>query len=254
MVRAELIKFMDCLYSPKNMALVYVGNLPKNIEEIAIDYFDELPKRSSGKFLPFKPLKQTKPKLNLFYKKTDQANLVLGVESYARLDQRRYAAKVLATILGEGMSSRLFIQVRERRGLAYHISANCGYYKDTGAFTIYGGIKLEKIFEALEVIKAEVDRITAEKATVEELKKVKEMIRGRLAIRAESTNFLAEYFGTNFVLDRKIETFDEILQNIDQVSLEDVQMVAKELLRNKLFNLQLIGPFKDPNPFLKILE
>src|SRR3990167_7774582 len=118
------------------------------------------------------------------------------------------------------MSSRLFIQVRERRGLAYHVGAGFGPYKDTGVFTVYAGIKLEKVTEALKVI---------EKVTEEELKKVKEMVRGRLAIRAESTNFLAEYFGTNFVLDRKIETFDEILSKIDKVSLEDIQKVAKEL-------------------------
>jgi len=253
-IRKDIIDYMDCLYAPHNMALLYVGNLDKNIERIATEFFTDLPKRSSSKPLPFKDVKQTRPKVNIFYKKTDQANLVLGVQAYHRYDQKRYTAKILATILGEGMSSRLFIQIRERRGLAYHVSANSGHYKDTGFFTVYAGVKLEKVYEAVEVIRAELQRVVLEKVTDDELKKAKEMIRGRLAIWSESTNFLAEYFGTNFVLDRKIETFDEILSSIDMVSIEDVQEIAKDLLRVNKFNLQLIGPLKDPKPFLKILQ
>lgn len=254
LTRKDFIEYMDSLYSPKNMALVYAGKLPENIAKIASNYFEDLPNGSIAKFSPFRPFKQTKPRVSIFYKKTDQANLVLGVKAYDRDDQKRYAAKILATILGEGMSSRLFIQVRERRGLAYHVSASFGPYKDTGAFTVYAGVKLEKATEALEVIKAELQRVVSEKATTDELRKAKEMIRGRLAIRSESTNFLAEFFGTNFVLDREIETFDEILKNIDKVSLDDVQNVAKEVLQKNRFNLQLIGPFKDKDPFVKILE
>lgn len=254
LLRENLTDYMDALYSPKNMVLVYAGSLPKNIEKIAQNYFEDLPQRSTAEFLPFKAKEQAHPKVNIFYKKTDQANLVLGVESYDRYDPKRYVAKVLSVILGEGMSSRLFIQIRERRGLAYHVGANFNLYKDTGSFTVYAGLKLEKIYEALQVIKAELSRITLEKVTQDELKKAREMIRGRLALRSESTNFLAEYFGTNFVLDRKVETFDELLKNIDAVSLEDVQTVASETLQNNKFNLQIIGPFKDPNPFVEVLK
>lgn len=254
LTRQDFINYMDYLYSPKNMALIYAGNLQKDIEKIAGNYFSDLPGRSVNNFIPYKSIKQNKPKVNIFYKKTDQAHLVLGVESYDRYDKKRYAVRVLATILGEGMSSRLFIQVRERRGLAYHVSAGFNPYKDTGILTVYAGAKLEKVKETLEVIKAELQRIRLEKVTEEELKKAKEMIRGRLAIRSESTNFLAEYFGINFVLDRKIETFEEVLENIDKVSIEDVQDVAKEILQNNNFNLQLIGPIKNPAKFLKTLE
>jgi len=252
--RGNFIKYMDSLYSPANMVLVYVGALPKNIGEIVPRYFGDLPKKSSGKFLPFKPFKQTKPRVNLFYKKTDQANLVLGVKSYHRYDQKRYAARVLSTLLGEGMSSRLFIQVRERRGLAYHVGASFGPFKDTGAFTVYAGVKLEKVEEALEVIKAELDRIASEKVTADELKKAQEMIRGRLAIRVESTNFLAEYFGTNFILDGKIETFEEFIKQTEMVTTEDVQNVAKELFQKDKFNLQIIAPLKNAEKFGRILS
>jgi len=251
--RKDFSDYMASLYSPKNMALVYVGNLPKNVEKLSQNYFLDLPPNSQFKFTPFKKVKQTNFRVNVFYKKTDQANLVLGVEGFDRNDPKKYAAKVLATILGEGMSSRLFIQVRERRGLAYHVGASSGHYKDTGVFTVYAGVKLEKVHEALEVIKAELERLLAEKVTDDELKKAKEMIRGRLAIWSESTNFLAEYFGTNFVLDRKIETFEETLKNIDQVSQDDLQNLARQLFQTQKYNLQIIAPLKEKDRFERIL-
>ncbi|OGE26789.1 hypothetical protein A3C26_03290 [Candidatus Daviesbacteria bacterium RIFCSPHIGHO2_02_FULL_39_12] len=253
-LQQNLFSYMDSLYSPENLALVLAGKLPKNLHALAEKYFSNLPKRSKFPFKSYIKGKQLKPRIGLYYKKTDQANIVLGMEGYNRYDKKRFAARVLSTILGEGMSSRLFLQVRERRGLAYHISADAGFFIDAGMLTVDAGIKLEKIEEGLKVIKDELQRIAFEKVTPEELKKAKEMIRGRLAIRAESTNFLAEYFGVNFVLDRKIETFDEFMRQIDEVSQEDVMKAAKDLIKNEKFNLQIIGPFKNADPFMKILE
>ncbi len=254
LTREDFINYMNSLYSPKNMVVVYVGKLPKNIEKLAQNYFLDLPTNSQYKFKPFEKVKQIKPNVNIFYKKTDQANLILGTLAFDRYNKKRYTARLLGIILGEGMSSRLFIQVRERRGLAYSVGASHGSYKDTGIFTAYAGLKLEKLEEGLEVIKAELDRTAAEKVTDDELKKAKEMIRGRIALYSESTNFLAEYFGTNFVLDRKIETFEQYLSNIDLVTVEDVQTVAKELFKKENLNLQIIGPFKESDKFEKILN
>lgn len=251
--RADFMTYMGSLYDPKNMAIVYAGNLPKNIQEIVEQQFSNLPGNTHYAYPPYQKQKQTKPRVDIFYKKTDQANLIMGVEAYSAHDPKRYTAKVLATILGEGMSSRLFIQVRERRGLAYHVSSDFDEYQDTGSFTNYAGLKLEKAAEGLEVIKTEIERLITERVTDDELKKAKELIRGRVAIRSESTNFLAEYFGTNFVLDRKIETFDEYMKNIDAVSSDDIRSVAEDLFKPEHYNLQIIGPFEDTKLFEKIL-
>jgi len=251
--RKDFVSYMNSLYSPKNMVLVYVGKLPKNIEKMAEEHFGDLPKRATSQFKPFVKSKQVKPRVNIFYKATDQANLVLGMEGFSRYDDKRYSARVLATILGAGMSSRLFIQVRERRGFAYHVSAQHDSYKDTGTFTVYAGLKLEKVYEGLGVILTELEKTILEEVTDEELKKAKEMIRGRIALQSESTNFLAEYFGTNFALDRKVRTFEELIQKIDKVTKEDVQVLAKELFKKDKMNLQIIGPFKDAEPFKKLL-
>lgn len=252
--RDDFTKYMNSLYSPKNMALVYVGKIPEDIKKVAQDYFLDLPFNSQFKFKPYKKVNQTKPRVNVFFKKTDQANLVLGVEGFDRYDKKRYAARILGVILGEGMSSRLFIQVRERRGLAYSVSANHSSYMDTGAFTVYAGLKLEKVEEGLEVIQAELERTIAEKVTDDELRKAKEIIRGRIALRSESTNFLGEYFGTNFVLDRKVETFEELIANTESVTVEDVRNVAKQLFQKSHYNLQIIAPLKNVEKFERILE
>ena len=101
---------------------------------------------------------------------------------------------------------------------------------------------------------AELELLVSGKVTDDELKKAKEMIRGRIALQSESTNFLAEYFGTNFVLDRKVETFEEILKRINRITKKDLQDLAKELFGKDKYNLQVIGPFKDKSKFENILE
>lgn len=252
--RVDFVEYINSLYSPENMALVFAGKLPKNIKKLAEDYFLSLPKRGSKKAAAFKKMPQNKPRVNVHYKKTDQANLILGVEGLNRDDKKKYAAKLLAVILGEGMSSRLFLQVRERRGLAYHVAADSDSYKDTGAFVAYAGLKLEKIAEGIKVIRDELEKTTTFKVSDDELKKGKEIIRGRLAIRSESTNYLAEHFGTEFVLDKKLQSFEEYLKLIDSVTAADLQAVARELFASQRYNLQIIGPFKNADKFQKLLS
>lgn len=255
MEREDFVKYMDSLYSPKNMTVVFVGKLPKDIDALAEKYFSDLPERSSSKYVPYEGNPQKEARVNIYYKDTDQANLILGVESYDRNHPKRYAARVLGLILGEGMSSRLFIQIRERRGLAYHVSAGQDSYLDTGSFVAYAGLKLEKVEEGLKVIKDEMEKMITEKVTAEELKKAKEMERGRLALRIESTNFLAEHFGVKFILDRKLESFEDYLKHIDEVSAEDIQEVAQELFKPERYNLQIIAPLKDQEErFKKIIS
>lgn len=252
--REDFVKYVNSLYAPTNSVLVYAGKIPDNIEKIAEKYFNDLPKRGEHKAPGYLPKKQSEPRQNVHFKKTDQANLILGVEAFNRHDTKRYAAKVLSVILGEGMSSRLFMQVRERRGLAYHVSSDSDSYIDTGMFINYAGLKLEKVYDGLKVIIDELNKIASEKVSNEELKKAKELIRGRLALRSESTNFLAEHFGTQFILDRKLEKFEDYLANIDKVTEDDVLEVAKFLFDKNRFNLQVIAPIKETSKFEKILK
>lgn len=250
----DFVKYLDSFYSPKNMALVFAGKIPPDIEDLANQYFLNLPLRASEKYLPYKKEKQQKPKIDIYFKQTDQAHLVLGVEGYDRNDPKRYAARLLGLVLGSGMSSRLFIQVRERRGLAYSVHAGHDVYIDTGSFTAYAGLKLEKLEEGLKVIKDELENTASAKISEDELQKVKDMERGRLALRTESTNFLAEYFGIKYILDREIQTFEDYLDKIDQVTTEDLLEVAKDLFQKNHYNLQLVAPIKDAEKLETILK
>lgn len=251
--REDFLEYISSFYSPENIALVFAGNIKESPEELANKYFAQLPSYKNQKPVPFKKLEQKKPKVNIYYKKTDQANIILGGFSYPRSDKRRYIAVLLASILGEGMSSRLFIQVRERRGLAYSVSSDVEDYRDTALFAIYAGLKLERTEEGIKVIKEQIERLKVETVTEDELHKVKEMQKGRLAIREESTNFLAEYYGLQWVVDRQIETPHEYLEKIEKVTAEEVKDVANDLFQNNKLNLQIIAPLKDPTPFEKIL-
>jgi len=251
--RQDLLNYMQQLYSPKNLALVFAGKIGNQAEELADEFFGKMPKYGSEKPQPFVPLPQLKPKVNVFYKDTDQAHVMMGGISYSRTDEKRYAATLLASILGEGMSSRLFTQIRQRRGWAYRVAVDTEDYLDTGTFIIYAGLKIEKAEEGVAVIKEELERLRKELVADAELEKVKEMERGHLAIREESTNFLAEYYGLQWVLDHKIETPKEYLEKITAVTAEDIKAIANELFIPGQLNLQIIAPFKDGNKFEKIL-
>jgi len=236
------------------MALVFAGKIGDRGEELAEKYFSNLPDYQNQKPQTFKPTGQPKAKVNISYKKTDQVNIVLGGLSYDRSDPRRYAAYLLASLLGESMSSRLFTEVREKRGLAYHVSADVEDYRDSGMLAIYAGLKLEKALEGMKVILEQLERLKVESVTEEELKKVKEMQKGRMAIRSESTNYLAQFYGLQWVIDRKIETSDQYLEKLNRVSAEDLMVVAKDLFQLQKLNLQVIGPLRSAAPLEKILK
>lgn len=254
LTKAQFKEYMQSLYLTSNMALVLVGNLPKGFEDLAQKYFGALKDKSFQKSQAYQKGYQDKPRVAIHHKKTDQASIVLGVEGFDRSDSRRYPTRVLSAILGEGMSSRLFIQVRERRGLAYYVRSNHEPFLDTGMFWANAGLKLSKLEEGIKVIKEEMQKMALKKISAAELKKGKDMIRGRLALRSESTNFLAEVYGVDFVLDRQIETFEEYLAKIESVTAEDIQAVAKELFKPERYNLQMVAPLKNPEKFKAILK
>ncbi len=254
MTREDFIKFQKDYYSPHNMAILFVGKLPKNINDLAEKYFSNLPKYNFSKPIPVKIPVQKKPRVSTFFKETDQVNVIFGTLGFDIKDQRKYAAEILATVLGEGMSSRLFIQVREKRGLAYGVMAEHDSYTDTGNFAVMSGLKKEKAVEGVKVIKDELEKMTSELISSEELQKAKEMIRGHLAIRSESTNFLATQLGVEYILEGKLETFEEYLKKIDEVTAEDVRNVAKELFKKENYNLQIVGPVKETKSYEEILN
>jgi predicted Zn-dependent peptidase len=254
LTREDFIKYMNSLYAPGNMVFLAAGNItPQKATSLAKKYLSDLPKR--GKFSPVKKIiKNKKPTVKLLFKETDQANIALNYYGPSLTDEKRFAARVLAAILGGGMSSRLFIQVRERRGLAYHVGAHHAAYTDIGYIGIAGGLNIENLEAALKIILAEIELIKDAKVPKEELQKGKDMIKGRMALALEDSRAFAEMVARQHTLTGKVEMPEETFKKIDAVTAGDVQNIAQEIFTKENANLAIIGPFKSATSFTKILE
>jgi len=198
---------------------------------------------------------QTKPELLIKPKKTDQAHLVIGVRGHAMGHPDRYTESILDTILGGGMSSRLFIAIRERRGLAYYVRTESDHFIDNGYLATRAGVDLKRLDEAIKVILEEYHKIASPKhgITVKELTKAKECIKGSLILEMENSREVAGFYGFQELLEEKIRTPKEIFKGIDKVTVEDVNRVAKEFFVPERLNLTLISPFEDKERFEKLL-
>jgi predicted Zn-dependent peptidase len=169
-------------------------------------------------------------------------------------DKRNTAATVLSTILGSGMSSRLFIEVREKRGLAYYVRAGAGSYQDTGAFTIGAGLQVDKVEEALKVILHELKNIQDFVVDEKELHKAKEYIKGKTTLALEDNQTRLDWYLEQEAFHPDLKTPQQFFDKVDAVTSKDVQKVAKELFNINKSTLAIIGPYKSDKNFLKILQ
>jgi predicted Zn-dependent peptidase len=175
---------------------------------------------------------------------TEQANLVIGANGLARLDGRRFALGVLNAALGGGMSSRLFQEIREKRGLAYSVFSFVSHYADTGLFGVYAGCHPKRAVDVLELCREQLAIAAAGGLDAEELERGKGQLRGGLVLGLEDTGSRMSRLGKSELVYGELMTVDEILGHIDAVTGDDVQAVAFELLRGPLA-LAAIGPYDD---------
>ncbi|MEN9413288.1 MAG: hypothetical protein RLZZ342_375 [Candidatus Parcubacteria bacterium] len=178
-------------------------------------------------------------------KKTDQTQLMIGVPAYPFGHKDEYALSVLSSILGGGMSSRLFTEVREKRGLAYSVHAWVDKYPDTGYLAVQAGVEHAKLEEALRVIVDEFKKIARTAVPATELKKVKSYMKGTSTLAMESSDSIAEHAASSLIHLGRIRTLEESLKAIDKVTAKDVQRVAKNILKNERLALAVIGPHAD---------
>ncbi len=260
--RLTFTEYINNLYHPNNAVLVVAGGLNqyqisnikyqndksniKNYLEIIENKFSNWKQGDKSLFVKITE-SQTKPQMLVKYKKTEQAHFSLGFRAFSFKDNRKYAMNLLATILGGGMSSRLFIQVRERRGLCYYISSGGEFYHDCGNFVTQAGVtnNLDKIKEAIKIILEEHKKIIKGDIKKEELLKVKEMIKGRLMLSMEDSMNIASFFGTKKILQNKTETPEEIIKKIEAVTVDEITQLAGEIFKPEKLNFAMIGPFEE---------
>ncbi|NQU78065.1 insulinase family protein [Candidatus Falkowbacteria bacterium] len=259
--RSHLLKFRDQFYNPSNMVIAICGNFKQDgAVKLIKKYFNingqwPAPSRVEGSTVNCQPHthKQTKPQIEIKYKKTEQAQLCLGYPAYSYTHPKIDALNILNIILGANMSSRLFINVRERRGLCYFIKSDINPYEDTGSFLIQAGLDKSRLSEAIKVIKKEITNIKKDGVSPMELKKAKSYLQGKTILSLEESSDLADWYATQKILTNKITTPEEKIKCVFKVSLADVKRVANDIFKPEKTNLALIGDFHKQEKLLKLL-
>ncbi len=252
--RDNFIDYLKNHYSSKNTVIALAGNIDqeKTIKKVE-KYFQNINQEEVKDKLRTKE-KQSNPQSLIYHKKTDQTHLHLGFRAYNIFHPDRYALGLLATILGGNMSSRMFISVRERQGLAYYVSTGADLDTDVGFITTSAGVDNTKVERAIETIMDEYQKIKNKKVSQSELQKAKDYTKGRSLIGMEASDEQASFYASQELLTGEILTLEEKLAKINKVTVNDIQRVANDIFKPEKLNLALIGPFKEKDKFNKLLK
>ncbi|OGY09343.1 MAG: hypothetical protein A2782_02620 [Candidatus Blackburnbacteria bacterium RIFCSPHIGHO2_01_FULL_43_15b] len=308
----DFVEFRKKLYQPKNMVISVAGKFEqRKIEELAEKWFGDHATLNEKGVIPAQAGIHTRnvfldphlhgddksfldprireddrvvrqndngrvaPDVRLVTKLTEQAHLVLGFSGNPLGHKDRYIETVLSAILGGGMSSRLFSQVREKRGLAYYIHTSVQHYTDAGYLAARAGVELGKVDEAIKVILDVILNVSEgslahardmasardsspaaqnDKVTEKELSKAKEYAKGRFLLSLEDTENVSDFFGEHYLLEGRLRTVEDVLSGIDNVTAEDVYRVAGSFFQEDRLNLAIVGPFDNPERFRKLLR
>ena len=251
--REDFIAYRDKHYVASATIIVVAGNFDEStVYDKISQHFVNIPTTEKGGKLKTVE-SQTEPKVLLQYKESDQSHLVVAVRGYDAFHPDHYILEVMASILGGGMSSRLFQKVREEMGAAYYVNAGNDGLSDHGYFAAAAGADNSKAPEVVRAIVSEMARLRDEAVTDKELKMVKDMIVGNLFLSLETSDHVATFFGGQEVLRRAILTPDQIAEKIRSVTAADISRVAKDIFKKEHLNLAMIGPSKDSSVFVPLL-
>lgn len=241
--REDMLRYLAAHYHPRNMVVSVAGNIePGETQEELTKAFATWTPREKERFIPADP-NQNGPRLKIGHRETEQAHLVLSLEGVPRLHPDRFVLRLLNAVLGEGMSSRLFLEVREKRGLAYSVHSYIEHLADSGALGIYAGVDPERLEPALQAILGELDRVHKEPVPSPELEKAREFVKGRLLLQMEDSLSVASWHGRQEVLDNQILSVEEVLTGLDAVTAQDIQRLAEGLFQTPALNLAVVGPY-----------
>jgi predicted Zn-dependent peptidase len=249
--RDTFMQYLDRWYKPPRMIVGIAGKIGDDALARATELFGDLPSSETGEPEPAREYQSER--VRVFTKQSDQAHLILGVPSYPIEHPDRYALQMVATVLGGGMSSRLFTEVRERRGLAYYVFGLNHSYTDAGSLYSQAGVDINRIEEAVTTIATELRKIAAEPVPSDELEKARNFTKGRFVLQLESPQGLILFGLRKEVLEHRAPDPEEVLAGVDAVTGEDVQRVARDLIDDEKLRLALIGPFDDAERFEKLL-
>ncbi|CAN1645081.1 PqqL Predicted Zn-dependent peptidases [Candidatus Nanopelagicaceae bacterium] len=258
MSRNTVFNYYKKKYLPQDLVVAVAGNIKHKrvvaMVEEALSRDNFLDVLAAPVVRPNIPVKNTKQQsVGLMYKKSEQAHMFYGMEGVARADDRRFSMGVLSAALGGGMSSRLFQEIREKRGLAYSVYAYAQQFAGSGVLGFYAGCNPTKAIEVVEIIRSVLSDVADNGMTHEEIERAKGAVRGSLVLSQEDTGSRMSRIGKNEIVYGQVMDFDDILKAISRVSAEDIREIASEFLV-KTPTLALVGPFKNESKFEKVLQ
>ena len=252
--RQNMEDYIKKLYLANNTIVCVAGNFAdKKTIALVKKYFSGMHKGRKASFAKISE-NQKKPKLEIKFKKTDQTHLVIGNRAYHENHENRFALALISIILGGNASSRIFLEIREKRGLAYRVSTGVEAYEDCGYVATQAGVDHGKLEEAVKVILEEYKKIATKKVSIKELQKAKDFIKGKSVMGLEASDEVAMFFVGQAAKNKKIMTPNEIFAEIDKVTVSDILRVAKDIFKEKTLNLAVVGPHKNGKKLEKILK
>lgn len=249
--RDDMIDFWSRNYGPERLVIAAGGDVDHGeIVRLAEAGFGDLPghEHDADHFAPV-TVTQSAPRVRVVNRATEQAHLCISVPALSYRDDRRYAQATIDSILSSGMSSRLFQEIREKRGLVYSVFGYFRSYEDIGQGVVYAGCDIDRVQEATEAILGELKKLRDVRVSDEEIERNRELRKGRLLMGLEDSRSVASWVGSQEATFGEIKSPEEVMAEIDAVSAEDVQSLSQELFKDELLNLVVIGPYDDASPF-----
>lgn len=253
--RNELMRYFKEKYTKENTSIVVAGAIPTaaRLSKLFDLHFAEFSRRGASLAKPVSE-QQVHPRVLVQFKETDQTHLSFALRAYKHKSKNLPALKILNILLGGNMSSRLFINIREREGLGYYINSHIEAYTGCGYLSVKAGIDNDRVFRGIELILKELRSMRDGAITKDELRKAKEYVQGKLALSLETSDAQAFWLGSSIAQGGKIKTPEEALKEIMNVTIKDVSRVARDVIQNKNLNLAVIGPYKNSKQFEKIMR
>ena len=240
-------------YSPSNIVISVAGNVEHDVVVRKVDALcDGWTPRTGPGWAPFAS-RQAEPRFRLAPRRTEQAHLSIALPGVSTTHPDRYAVDLLSVVLGEGMSSRLFVEIRENRGLAYDIHSGVLHFQDCGALIIGAGVEPKRVYAAVDTILAEVARLK-DGIPEQELDKAKRLSTGLLMLRMEDTRAVSAWAGSQELLLGRVSEVDDVIESVNSVTPEEVLKVAGDLLVTERLNMAVVGPSRGNARFRRLLK
>jgi predicted Zn-dependent peptidase len=253
--RADIIRYRLSHYIGPKTIVVIAGNISeKEARDLAQRYFGSIKK--GRRIIKPEPIvdNQKRPAVTTFFKDLDQSHLILAFKTFSVHSEDRFVLSILSSILGGGLSSRLFQKVREELGAAYYVGSSTNLFSTHGYLDIFAGVNHSKVFDAIQAIIAELKDITKNGVTQEELERTKEYISGNFLLSLETPFSLALYYAEQEAQGLEIISPDQVVEKIKSITKDQVARLARQVISNSKLNFAIVGPWKSSKDFRSLVH